>query len=416
MHKKSLAMLAMTCLLSASLTTGANPVDNVRLTTANAVDNARLTAARLLGDDSVQAISLKPAYAIYTRPDSTGFAIVGTRGSAAGRVMAFSTTSRWDDTALPPAVDSWLKRLQSTTEEAPSKGQRQDRRQAPTVNSRQSVSPLLTSHWHQGAPYNDLSPIIADGHIKTAAGCVAVAAAQIVYYWRNSNPEVTRYDTPTYSYGGAPVTLVIGKGTPNHWELMRDSYTNVTDSAERAAAAQLCYVIGTTAYLNFASSTGGHINEAATAMRLQYDLLSDYVSRRRYTQDEWESLLYDNVSQGRPVLCSGTGEGGHAFVLDGYHSASGFFHFNFGWGGTADGYYPVDSTENSMGGYRDNQTVVCNIRPLNNPSTAITPTTSLERRTQPLIYDLRGIRHDRITEKGIYILDYGTEKKKIIVR
>jgi hypothetical protein len=41
------------------------------------------------------------------------------------------------------------------------------------------------------------------------------------------------------------------------------------------------------------------------------------------------------------------------------------YHFNFGWGGSGDGYYPIDDTELSMGGYYKNQSVVYNILPKN---------------------------------------------------
>lgn len=54
-----------------------------------------------------------------------------------------------------------------------------------------------------------------------------------------------------------------------------------------------------------------------------------------YSSKEWRALIYGELSQNRPVYMEG---GGHAFVCDGY-SDSGYFHFNWGWGGEMDGYF-----------------------------------------------------------------------------
>lgn len=296
-------------------------------------------------------------YSIIENPNGNGFAIITRLANGGVRILGYSTTCKWDEGKLPPVLVNWLHHLDKTL----------------LVNSvvsidtltRSSVNPLLSCHWHQQSPYNDLAPVIEDGNIKCVAGCVAIAASQITYYWRKDNPKFTLEDTPTYPYGGAPVTMSIPAGSPNNWELMRDEYTDEDCPESRAAVAQLCYVIGTTSYLNYASSTGGHIDNAANAMYSQYNLLSDYYNKSSFTQEQWDSLLYHEVLQRRPVMCSGQGSGGHAFVLDGYDRTTGLFHFNFGWGGNGDGYYAIDDSEEAMGGYYLSQSVACNIRPKN---------------------------------------------------
>jgi hypothetical protein len=43
----------------------------------------------------------------------------------------------------------------------------------------------LTSHWDQGSPYNDDCPNLTPGQDeRTVVGCVALAMAQIMYYWQ----------------------------------------------------------------------------------------------------------------------------------------------------------------------------------------------------------------------------------------
>lgn len=400
-----------------SLTLWAVPSDAIT------IEKAEALAARLLGTDALFVARQDSAFCVFTPADSVGFAVIAMHPRSGDReVLAFSRDGRWDDSQLPPPVSLWLQRAGRTlsvhigTRQIDDKHDKQ-KDTAVVIITREDVEPLLTCHWHQRSPYNDLSPIITDGQIKSVAGCVAIAAAQITYYWRRDNPPSTLKDTPTYNYSTAPVTMSIPKGTANNWELMLDSYSGVTDSAARAAAAQLCYVLGTTSYLNYASSTSGNINTAASAMYSQYRLLSSYASKNKYTQQEWVDLLYSDLVKEYPVLCSGDGpSGGHAFVLDGYDSGTNLFHFNFGWGGTADGYYPLDGSEDDMGGFYQNQSVIYNIHPSDGDTT-----TGIEEQMSsvyetPIIYTLWGKRVEKPAGKGIYIYDYGTERKKVLVR
>ena len=51
----------------------------------------------------------------------------------------------------------------------------------------------------------------------------------------------------------------------------------------------------------------------------------------------------EELSQNRPVLYAGDpndDSDGHALVCDGYTS-NDYFHFNYGWGGVADGFYKL---------------------------------------------------------------------------
>ncbi|MCX6879026.1 MAG: C10 family peptidase [Verrucomicrobia bacterium] len=55
---------------------------------------------------------------------------------------------------------------------------------APPPGPASMVLPL-TSHWHQGSPYNDQTPELTPGTDNhTVVGCVATAMAQIMYYWK----------------------------------------------------------------------------------------------------------------------------------------------------------------------------------------------------------------------------------------
>lgn len=298
-----------------------------------------------------------------------GFVIISLNKNSERRLIGYAENSIWDEEEMPLVLTQWLGHIDSVCTK--SRSQTRDDGKKHRAIQRKKILPLLTCHWHQNSPYNDLAPVISDGNVKTVAGCVAIAAAQIAYYWRKDNPAYTLKDSPVYQYSTAPVTMSVPKGSPNNWELMKDSYTEDDSFEEKYAAAQLCYVIGTTSYLNYASSTGGSIRDASNALFRQYNISSVYTAKNGYAQDEWENLIYREIDGGRPILCSGTDGSGHAFVLDGYDEENDLYHFNFGWGGAGDGYYPIDDSEIAMGGYYRDQAIVYNIQPKNRNIAAI---------------------------------------------
>lgn len=312
-------------------------------------------ASRFLGTDDCAIVKKAEAYCVVQRNNADGYVIVALHRNSERRILGYADNCSWRKGNMPEVLTEWLDGIRTS----------QNSRRVAGTSVKKSVSPLLTCHWHQHSPYNDLTPVITDGNVKTVAGCVAIAAAQIAYYWRKDNPDHTLRDSPTYPYGMAPVTMSIPKGSPNDWNLIKDSYTEEDTAESKHAVAQLCYVLGTTSYLNFASSTGGSIFDASNALYSQYNLLSNYIAKNNITQSEWEELIYTDICNGRPIMCAGNDDGGHAFVLDGYDSNLDLYHFNFGWGGSGDGYYPIDDSDNSMGGYSQDQSVVYNIHPKN---------------------------------------------------
>lgn len=372
---------------------------------------AETTAKEILTAESVSVIKVAEHYCVFQANKKKGFAVVSLEVNAKRRVLGFSQESSWKEESFPPALKDWLCRLDSIQHEINADYTKFDSDETIGAERNKSISPLLTCHWHQRSPYNDLAPVIKDGNVKTVAGCVAIAAAQITYYWRKDNPIATLRDTPTYIYSGAPVEYVVVKGSSNNWELIKDSYTNNDSPESRAAAAQLCYVLGTTSYLNYAASTGGHINTAASAMYSQYELLSDYTTKTSVTQKEWEKLLFNELVAGRPIMCSGSGNGGHAFVCDGYDRNTKLYHFNFGWGGDGDGYYPVDDSSAAMGGYNEDQTVVYKIHPQKRNVNAdiILQNNVVNPEKKEFVLKIKNLGTLPIYEPKLYVLHQGEE-------
>lgn len=323
-------------------------------------DKARLEACACLATDDVELVANHEACSVYRPCGGQGYVVVLSCADGDARVVGLSHTGCWNEDRLPLPLKEWISWL----------GKKQVNNTARLFKrsvkgeARSDISPLLSTHWHQSSPYNDLCPVIEDGHVKTAAGCVAIAAAQIVNYWHRDNPQSLLKDTPVYPYGAAPVTLSLPKGTPNDWTEILDEYNGDEPEECQAAVARLVYAIGTTSYLSYGSSTGGQIEVAANAMYSQYALRSESKKKSLCSQSEWETMIYENLSRDCPVLYAGNtaGGSGHAVVVDGYDSHYGLFHFNFGWGGDGDGFYTVDD-ETGMNGYCVSQTCVQNIRP-----------------------------------------------------
>ena len=126
-------------------------------------------------------------------------------------VLGYTEQGDFDPQTLPPAMLDWLEGYSQMIEAAQAQGLG-PRAQA-RANDKENIAPLVSAHWSQGAPYNNLCPFRKDGGGRALTGCVATAAAQVAYYWRKELPDRSQYDTPTYGYGDAPVTESFPKGT-----------------------------------------------------------------------------------------------------------------------------------------------------------------------------------------------------------
>jgi len=75
--------------------------------------------------------------------------------------------------------------------------------------------------------------------------------------------------------------------------------------------------------------------------------------------------MRSSLNKKRPVLYTGQGTGGHAFVCDGYQGTS-YFHFNWGWNGSYDGYFYISSLTPGGDNFNSYQGAVLDIHPKNN--------------------------------------------------
>lgn len=212
--------------------------------------------------------------------------------------------------------------------------------------------PLLTTYWHQNAPYGNDCP-------NGIGGCAPLAAAQIMAY----------HKYPAQFYGHT-----------YNWDAITATPTLPAGSTGAIAAAGLIYDI--------AEAAGAVYDTWTTDIYTTHQIRNaiwffSYNCSEPLSYDE-ESIMGD-INDEQPILITGfdnRGEG-HAWVIDGYkrrnaiytyyyldapdvvydtrvHTISTFFHCNLGWGGDSNGYYNANSFL-----HKNNLSVVYDITPNN---------------------------------------------------
>ena len=224
-----------------------------------------------------------------------------------------------------------------------------------TAEGRKNVEPLVMSKWSQGAPYNNLCPNYKPS-MRSASGCVATAMAQLMYFhrWPLQGTGEHSYTSDTYKFH-----LSADFGTSTYlWDQMQNYYGQthldgsrnytIFDYSQAAgeAIAAFMYDCGVSVDMDYGESSGAISNAVGHALTtyFSYDKALSLQNRLWYSDLEWEEMLYQEVSAGRPTYYSASSdEGGHAFVCDGYED--GYYHFNWGWSGIADGFYLITGVD-----------------------------------------------------------------------
>ena len=260
------------------------------------------------------------------------------------------------------------------------------------------IEPLIQTHWNQGKPYNNLCPTIDGEHVVT--GCVATSFAQLMYYHKYPTEPcapIPAYSTNTQDKDGKKITLDVPAlpATTFDWDNMIDDYNPInpetgkkyvggTDAQQVAVATLMQYCGSSIEMIYGLSSNGGSsaYNEAipfALKTYFGYDGGINHAYRKNYSYDAWIDLIYNELAANRPVILGGQAAGGgHSFICDGYDTndhagADGdYFHMNWGWGGSSDGYFLLSVLQpweqgiggsSTLDGFSFGQDVVFGIQP-----------------------------------------------------
>lgn len=227
------------------------------------------------------------------------------------------------------------------------------------------VSPLIRSHWNQNKYYNYLcpqdenAPSGYDGRVPN--GCVAIAMSQIIFYYRYPATGTGSHTNYT-EYGSFHVNFA---QQHYHYEAMCNTLNYYNNEV-----AKLIFHCGTAVDMMYGSDgSGAYSGDVPGAMSSYFRYSSDamHIGRHYHSDSTWHSMLKEDLDAGRPVYYSGySSEGGHAFICDGYNSDE-YFHFNFGWGGSGDGYYITEGDDPQLDvvhGYGFGQSAIFNLHPM----------------------------------------------------
>lgn len=233
-----------------------------------------------------------------------------------------------------------------------------------------AISPLIMSKWDQDAPYNMECPMNKKSGLieRCVTGCVATAMAQVMNYYKypdcgmGMNQYVSNKQGIEQSMDFSTITI--------DWNNMMNEYGFLSTNAQKSAVAKLMHACGVSVNMDYGSSSSSSSAEMAYSLMKFWKYNPNLALKRRdfYRDEEWNSIIYEELSVGHPILYSGTGNGGHQFILDGCDK-DGRYHFNFGWSGYGDGYYAIDaliprsSSGSKLGNYSYDQDMVCYVTP-----------------------------------------------------
>ena len=161
-------------------------------------------------------------YYIFNNGQNGGFVIVS--GDDRTRdILGYSDTGAMDMDNLPDNVRYMLDCFESEINELDKLGVERSapRRSYGETATTNPVLPLVTCKWSQDKPFNNSCPTV--NSTRTYAGCVAVATAQLVYFYRDRMPAKTPVKIPAYTTTGGISMKEVAAGTAFNWTKMYDA-------------------------------------------------------------------------------------------------------------------------------------------------------------------------------------------------
>jgi len=248
-----------------------------------------------------------------------------------------------------------------------------------------SVGPLLTCNWDQEEPFWNQCKI---NNYQCLTGCPATSAAMVFYYWKfptDPTPVIPAYECylSTSYWGGSSVSLGALPSVTFDWDNMIDDYTGGFTTAQGDAVATLMRYIGQAERMEYGTSSAGGSGVNADSVSLiagaftlmGYDSETVRVVKKTsaysggqtlYTDAEWAAIIQEEILAERPIVfCAvdGSGNGGHAFNVDGYDSSTNKYHINFGWSGDGNDWCSLNAFGYSYYNFNAYQQAVIGIQP-----------------------------------------------------
>ena len=338
-----------------------------------------------MGDARFVNVATRCGYSefyIFNNEDGKGFVIIAA-DDCVTPILGYSYDNNFATENLPPNLKGWLdgyaeqiraavEMRATATEEIRNEWECLRQGKNLPIKSETAVSPLITTYWDQGYPYNYYCPYNSLTGETTYTGCVATAMAQIMKYWNYPTHGNGSHSYSDWFYGNISANF---GNTTYLWSSMPSRLYSSSSQSQINAIATLMYHCGVSVEMNYGidgSSAsvvyndydGYHTYCAENALK-NYFGYNSVIGRKRtgyYSDSEWINLLKWDLDDSIAILYKGQGSGGHAFVCDGYNY-NNYFHFNWGWSGAADAYYYINNLNPNSNNFSDYQSAVFGICP-----------------------------------------------------
>ena len=305
----------------------------------------------------LQTDSITPAVYVFNS-ENQGFVLVSAEDHARA-ILGYSDEGYFDENDIPDNMLFWLQmyademaqeitnhhamRLvaaqhNSTRLEAMKRKQ--------STDTYPTISPILgNTVWGQDTPFNNYCPSY-NGQ-RTVTGCVATALSQIMYVHKHP----TR-GKGSHSYTTTTKQLSVSANFGNttyDWANMIPNYKNSYTTTQANAVATLMYHVGVAADMDYTvegSGTTSNVALVAITEYFDYDKAINILPKDYMKEENILQTIATDLQTGRPVYLSGAtiNQEGHAFVCDGMRS-DGYLHINWGWNGTANGYFTLSALD-----------------------------------------------------------------------
>lgn len=380
----------------------------------------------------------EPQYYVYENADGEGWVIIAAN-DAVTPVLAFSETGHFRTDNMPENIKHWMglydnfiKRIEKdgveASEEAIEEWNTLRKGQRRATEATVIVEPLVKTTWDQDTPYWNKCP--GTGSNKAYTGCVATAMAQVMNFWQwpvkgsgshsyrplDPNEPYDDYNNPNYSTRYTSTLSANFGNTTYDWTNMLDSYSGSYTTTQANAVATLMYHCGVGTEMMYGNDEDGGSgtyttnygswSESDNAQNALYKYFG-YKKSTGYVRDgltyqgqtiyeswtdaNWTAMVKAELDKQHPIMYGGaSSSGGHSFICDGYRSDN-YFHFNWGWSGSNDGYYQLSRLKPGSGGaggggydFSEDQDVIIGIVP-DKPATAIETVATPEIKTGKVI-------------------------------
>lgn len=238
-----------------------------------------------------------------------------------------------------------------------------------------TVDILLETTWNQNYPYNSQCPEDEGGnggHVY--AGCVATAMGQVINYYNHPTRGTGSHSyTPGgWGYPSYPTQTANFGETDYHFELMPHDLDSLSTDEEVFYIAQLLHHLGISVEMMYSpDGSGAYSEDVPNALNHYFGFTNSNLIYKDgwwgggYTNQEWAEALKGELDQRRPIYYAGqddNGNGGHAYVCDGYDE-NDYFHFNWGWSGKDDAFCAIGALNTTKYAFNSSNNAIFDLYP-----------------------------------------------------